>query len=165
MKALRNIAALGALAAVAGGVLAWFSDATEAAARRNRQAAEARVLRELAGVEVRAAAAAAAATAAEGDVLFCARGLAVLRGAGRGYGGSFRVAAALDANGAVKGVRVIEHRETPGFGDILSPGAAWLDSFRTGQAHAVTGATVTSTAVIAAVERLAARARDETCVR
>jgi len=159
MKALRDIAALGALAAVAGGVLAWFSDATEAAARRNRQAAEARVLRELAGVEVRAAAAAA------GDVLFCARGLAVLRGAGRGYGGSFRVAAALGANGAVKGVRVIEHRETPGFGDILSPGAAWLDSFRTGEAHAVTGATVTSTAVIAAVERLAARVRDETCVR
>lgn len=159
MKALRNIAALGALAAVAGGALAWFSDATEAAARRNRQAAEARVLRELAGVEVRAAA------AAEGDVLFCARGLAVLRGAGRGYGGSFRVAAALDANGAVKGVRVIEHRETPGFGDILSPGAVWLDSFRTGEAHAVTGATVTSTAVIAAVERLAARVRDETCVR
>lgn len=161
MKALRNIAALGALAAVAGGVLAWFSDATEAAARRNRQAAEARVLRELAGVEARAAAAAAA----EGDVLFCARGLAVLRGIGRGYGGSFRLAAALGANGAVKGVRVIEHRETPGFGDILSPGAAWLDSFRTGEAHAVTGATVTSTAVIAAVERLAARVRDETCVR
>ena len=157
MRALRNIAALGALAALAGGVLAWFSAATEAAASRNRQAAEARVLRELAGVEFVAPAA--------GDVLFCARGLVVLRGVGRGYGGLFRLAVALSADGAVQGVRVIEHRETPGFGDILSAGAPWLDSFRTGEAHAVTGATVTSTAVLRAVERLRARAREVQCVR
>lgn len=160
MKLLHGIAALGALAVLAGGVLAGFSQLTENAVQRNRQAAEARVVRELAGSDVQAA-----DVAGEDDVLFCEQGLVVLRGGGRGYGGDFRVAVAVRGDGAVAGVRVIEHRETPGFGDILESGlesgAAWLESFRAGKAHAVTGATVTSTAVIAAVERLAVRGREE----
>lgn len=160
VKALQGIAVLGALAVLAGGVLAWFSQITEDAVHRNRQAAEARVVRELAGADVEMA-----GVAGEDDVLFCKPGLVVLRGDGRGYGGAFRLAVAVRGDGAVAGVRVIEHRETPGFGDILEAGAIWLDSFRSGKVHAVTGATVTSTAVITVVERLAARGRQEVCLR
>ena len=156
MRALRSVLALTVLAAAAGGALAWFAAATSERARANRAAAEARVLRELAGVDVD--------PAAVGDVLLCADGLVVLRGAGRGYGGAMRVAVAA-RDGAVIGVRVLAHRETPGFADILAAGSAWLDSFATGEVHAVTGATVTSTAVMATVRRLAERARGETCGR
>ena len=164
VKAIQGIAVLATLAVLAGGALAWFSQTTEEAVRRNRQAAEARVVRELAGADV-AFAPATTVDAGEDVVLFCERELVVLRGGGRGYGGAFRLAVAVGADGAVAGVRVIEHRETPGFGDILEAGTAWLDSFRAGEPHAVTGATVTSTAVIAAVQRLAARGRQEACVR
>ena len=143
------------LGAGAGGVLAWFAEATQERVRANRQLAEARVLRELAGVDVDAA--------APGDVLLCQNGLVVLRGVGRGYGGAFRFAVAVDASGSLLGVRVLAHQETPGFGDILAPDAAWLDSFRQGEVDAVTGATVTSTAVIHAVAGLAERARAGAC--
>ncbi len=143
------------LGAGAGGLLAWFAAATQEKARANRQAAQTRVLRELAGVDVDAA--------APGDVLYCANDLVILRGVGRGYGGPFQLAVATDDSGALLGVRVLEHRETPGFGDILAPEAEWLGSFQGGEVDAVTGATVTSTAVINAVARLAERARAEAC--
>lgn len=157
MRALRSVLALTVLAAGAGAALAWFAAVTSERARANRVAAETRVLRELAGVDVD--------PAAVGDVLLCEGGLVVLRGAGRGYGGAVRVAVAV-RDGAVVGVRVLAHQETPGFADILAAGSAWLDSFATGdEVHAVTGATVTSTAVMATVRRLAERARGETCGR
>ena len=154
MRALRNVVVLTALLASVGAALAWFATVTEDAVRRNRLAAETRILRELAGVEIEAA---------EGDVLLCEDNLVILRTTGRGYGGEFRLAVALrtaDAAGdpgRVRAVRVIEHAETPGFGDILSVGAAWLESFRAGRVEAVTGATVTSQAVIDAVARTVAR--------
>lgn len=157
MKVLRNVAVLGVLAALAGGVLAWFAGATEGLVEENRRAAASRMVRELVGAPVDGA--------GQGDVFFCESGLVVLRGVGRGYGGEFRLAVAVGGDGSVKGVRVLEHRETPGFGDILAPAAAWLASFRRGEAHAVTGATITSTAVIAAVRRAAARATQEACAR
>ena len=148
-KALRNVAALVALAALAGLALAWFSALTEDEVQRNRLEAETKVLRELAGVDIDAAVA--------GDLLLCERGQVIVRGSGRGYGGEFRIVVAIGANGEVRGVRVLEHRETPGFADILDAGSDWLASFTDGDVDAVTGATVTSDAVILAVERLAAR--------
>ena len=151
MRALRNVVVLTGLLAAVGAMLAWFASSIEDRVRRNRLAAETRVLRELAGVDVDVAA---------GDLLLCDRGLAILRGTGRGYGGEFRLAVAM-RSGKVDGVRIIEHAETPGFGDILNAGSAWLDSFRGGQVDAVTGATVTSQAVIATVERTVARFKRE----
>lgn len=146
--ALHKVVVLAVLAACAGGLLAWFAAHTEDDIRHNRQAAEARVLRELAGVPVPAGA---------GDVLLCDRNLAILRNASRGYGGPVQVAVALGPNGAVAGVRVLAHAETPGFADILDAGSAWLAGFAQGSVDAVTGATVTSNAVrqavAAAVER------------
>ena len=88
----------------------------------------------------------------------------VLRADGDGYGGGFRLAVALRLDGSIKGVRVLEHAETPGFGDILNTPSEWLDSFASNDAHAVTGATITSEAVMAAVSRAVNRARlDEMC--
>lgn len=158
MRALRNIVVLTGLLATVGVALSWLASSTEDSVQRNQLAAQTRVLRELAGVDVDAA------TAETGDLLLCERGLAVLRGTGRGYGGELRLAVAMrtgSERGKVDGVRIIEHAETPGFADILHAGSAWLDSFRDGQVDAVTGATVTSQAVIATVERTAARFQRE----
>ena len=146
--ALHKVAVLAALAGLAGGALAWFAAHTEEDIRRNRQAAEARLLRELAGMPV---------PAGNGDVLLCERNLAILRSAGRGYGGPVEVAVALVPSGGIAGVRVLAHAETPGFADILDAASAWLAGFPRGDVDAVTGATVTShavrRAVAAAVER------------
>ena len=154
---LRNVAALAVLTLVAGATLAWFAQLTEDEVARNRLEAETRIFRELAGVELDAL--------GDGDLVLCERGLVVLRAAGAGYGGRFRLAVALDLDGSIKGVRVLQHAETPGFGDILNTPSAWLDSFTTGDVHAVTGATITSDAVKAAVERVVQRARlEDMCV-
>ena len=150
---LRNVAALAVLTLIAGATLAWFARLTEDEVARNRLEAETRIFRELAGVELDAL--------ADGDLVLCERGLVVLRVAGAGYGGGFRLAVALDLDGSIQGVRVLEHAETPGFGDILNTPSAWLDSFASGDVHAVTGATITSDAVKAAVERAVQRARAE----
>ena len=119
--------------------------------------AETRLLRELAGV--------ALDDVPVGDLALCQRDLVILRGEGDGYGGAFRLALAVGAirqgPPQVQGVRVIEHQETPGFGDILDAGSAWLDSFRHGKVDAVTGATVTSQAVIATVDRTLRRLERE----
>ena len=151
--ALRKVLVLAVLAALAGAALAWFAGFAAEDIRRNREAAEARALRELAGFPV-------AATA--GDLLLCDRGLAILRSTGRGYGGPLRVAVAIEADGAVAGVRVLEHAETPGFADILAAGSAWLAEFEDGGVDAVTGATVTSGALLDAVAAAIERHRTET---
>ena len=146
---LRNIAVLALLAGGAGFALTWVARVTEDDVARNRVAAETRILRELAGMDVNAP--------VDGDLVLCERGQVIVRGDGRGYGGKFRIAVAVGANGRVAGVRVIDHQETPGFGDILDAPSAWLETFTTGDVHAVTGATVTSDSVIQAVERIAGR--------
>ena len=151
IAALRNIGALVALTALAGAALAWFADFTEEDVHRNRVAAETRVFRELGRVDF--------VTLGDGDLVLCDHGLVVLRVAGRGYGGEFRLAVALGLDGSVTGVRVLEHAETPGFSDILAADAPWLESFTTGDVHAVSGATVTSAAVMAAVGRAVERVR------
>ena len=169
---LRNVAALAALTLLAGTVLAWFAQVTEDEVASNRLEAELRILRELVGVEVGAGVGApwrvrqrrADGALRDADLVLCERGLVVLRGAGDGYGGGFRLAVALNLDGAIKGVRVLEHAETPGFGDILNTPSEWLDSFTRSDVHAVTGATITSEAVMAAVSRAVNRTRlDEMC--
>lgn len=146
--ALQKVVVLVALAGLAGGALAWFAAHTDEDIRRNRQAAEVRILRELAGVPV---------PVGSSDVLLCQPNLAILRQAGGGYGGPLEVAVALVPGGEIAGVRVLAHAETPGFADILDAASAWLAGFPGGDVDAVTGATVTSNAVrqavAAAVER------------
>ena len=169
---LRNVAALAVLTLFAGAVLAWFAEVTKDEVAGNRLEAETRVLRELIGVETgagdrapwRARQGRPYGALGDADVVLCERDLVVLRVAGSGYGGGFRLAAALNLDGSIKGVRVLDHAETPGFSDILSTPSAWLDSFTTGDVHAVTGATITSEAVMATVERVVQTARlEEMC--
>lgn len=47
-----------------------------------------------------------------------------------GYAGPIRILVGIDAGGAVTGVRVLEHRETPGLGDgIETPRSDWVLQF------------------------------------
>ena len=75
------------------------------------------------------------------------------------------------ATGRISGVRVIDHRETPGLGDLIEirkspwirqfdgtslddpPGSGWAVTQEGGRFDALTGATVTPRAVIGAVHR------------
>jgi electron transport complex protein RnfG len=87
----------------------------------------------------------------------------------RGYGGAIRLQVAVTPDGKVIGVRVLEHRETPGVGDrVEADRSDWLEQFmgRTlgnppdsrwalrrdgGDYDQLSGATVTSRAVTVAV--------------
>lgn len=88
-----------------------------------------------------------------------------------GYVGDIRLLVAVDADGRIIGVRVAEHRETPGIGDEIEPRRSdWLLGFPGrsaedppaggwrfrkdgGEFDAITGATITSRAVVAAIGR------------
>ena len=99
------------------------------------------------------------------------RTLAVLLGAVApdGYSGAIRLLIAIGADGRVLGVRVLEHRETPGLGDFIEarrsdwihrfagrsladpPPAGWKVCKDGGEFDQFTGATVTPRAVVGAV--------------
>jgi Na+-translocating ferredoxin:NAD+ oxidoreductase subunit G len=86
-----------------------------------------------------------------------------------GYGGAINLVIGIDVDGAVTGVRVTAHRETPGLGDyIVRSKSAWIEQFvgksltapeakhwkvtkDGGQFDARAGATITPRAVVKAV--------------
>jgi len=86
-----------------------------------------------------------------------------------GYAGRIRLLVAVGVDGEVKGVRVAEHRETPGLGDRIearksgwilgfrglrsdeTPTGAWTLDRDGGAFDRLTGATITSRAVLGAV--------------
>lgn len=86
-----------------------------------------------------------------------------------GYSGAIRLLVAISAEGRVLGVRVLEHRETPGLGDFIDtrrsdwihgfagrslgepPAAGWQVRKDGGEFDQFTGATVTPRAVVRAV--------------
>jgi len=88
-----------------------------------------------------------------------------------GYSGDIRLLLAVDIEGTVLGVRVLEHRETPGLGDKIERSKTdWLEQFEGKSLHApspgdwapdrrdgtfdtLTSATITSAAVIDAIKR------------
>jgi electron transport complex protein RnfG len=88
-----------------------------------------------------------------------------------GYAGPIRLLIGIDADGRVAGVRIVEHRETPGLGDwIEKTRSDWIDSFTGrslddpardrwkvqrdgGEFDQFAGATVTPRAVVQAVRR------------
>lgn len=90
----------------------------------------------------------------------------------QGYSGEIRLLAAMEPDGSLIGVRVLEHRETPGLGDQIEtrrsdwirqfegrslgapPADAWAPDRRGGSFDTLSSATITSAAVIDAVERL-----------
>ena len=88
-----------------------------------------------------------------------------------GYAGPIQLLVGIDAGGRVTGVRVVEHRETPGLGDLIEADrSAWIDRFRGsgigapplsrwrvrrdgGDFDQFAGATITPRAVVQAVRR------------
>ena len=79
-----------------------------------------------------------------------------------GYNGNIRLLTAYDISGRVLAVRITDHRETPGLGDAID--RDWIETFTGRQAagtewalapegdfDAITGATITSRAVVRAV--------------
>ena len=164
LPALRSIAVVVALALCAGAVIGWFAGLVEERAERNRRFAETQVLRDM--VLSVGEMSADFEAKAQGDLLLCRPGFAILRGLGDGYGGELRIAVAFGDDKRVQGVRVLAHGETPGFADILDADSAWLAGFSTapGDVHAVTGATVTSQAVIDAVARVVERSDLRECL-
>jgi len=86
-----------------------------------------------------------------------------------GYAGPIRVLIGIDAHGAVTGVRILEHEETPGLGDgIEASRSDWLEQFPGrslgdpplgswsvradgGRFDQLTGATITPRAVVGAI--------------
>jgi len=86
-----------------------------------------------------------------------------------GYSGTIQLLIGISADGEVTGVRALKHRETPGIGDKIElsrsnwilgfnsqslerlPASRWRTKRTGGHFDAMTGATITSSAVIAAV--------------
>jgi electron transport complex protein RnfG len=88
-----------------------------------------------------------------------------------GYSGAIRLVVGIERDGTLTGVRVLEHRETPGLGDKIERRKSdWIDAFRgrsledpapegwtvktpTAAFDAFTGATITPRAVVRGVRR------------
>ncbi|MFK7861923.1 MAG: RnfABCDGE type electron transport complex subunit G [Granulosicoccus sp.] len=88
-----------------------------------------------------------------------------------GYSGPIRLLLGLHADGSIIAARVIEHRETPGLGDAIEHRKSnWINQFESrsiasaephhwqlktngGQYDGLTGATITSRAVLQAIHR------------
>ncbi len=86
-----------------------------------------------------------------------------------GYSGAIELLVGVDVNGAVTGVHVLEHRETPGLGDLVETGKSeWAQQFEGrslgnpaaagwavrrdgGEFDQLTGATITPRAIVKAV--------------
>ncbi len=88
-----------------------------------------------------------------------------------GYSGKIRLIVAIDADATISGVRVIQHKETPGLGDYIDIAkGSWIKIFE-GASHAqyaeadwqvkkddgqfdyMTGATITPRAIVKAVHK------------
>lgn len=104
-----------------------------------------------------------------GNVWHLCDGLALVRGETRGYGGPVHLLAALklqeDENQTdlivVRGLVVTRHQETPGIADFINqPEHSWLKGFinldadQIDQVDAVTGATITSRAILQGLNAL-----------
>lgn len=88
----------------------------------------------------------------------------VLRMEPNGYGGAIKMLIGIDAEGKVKGISILEHSETPGFGanatkddfksqfiDKSAPLSVAKSNPGDNEIQAITGATITSTAITDAV--------------
>ena len=91
---------------------------------------------------------------------------------GSGYSGYMRIIVGIDPNGVIKGVRILEHQETPGLGSKVNEvrkgdkGPYFLEQFKGKNAKtvavrkdidAVTGATISSKAVTDAIRDTVAK--------
>lgn len=88
----------------------------------------------------------------------------VLRAEPNGYGGAIKLLIGMDQDGVVKGISILEHSETPGFGanadndyfkdqfiDKIAPLSVSKSASSEDEIQAITGATITSSAITDAV--------------
>lgn len=81
-----------------------------------------------------------------------------------GYGGAIKLLIGINSEGVVKGISILEHSETPGFGanaekksfkdqfiDKVAPLKVSKNNLSEDEIEAITGATITSTAITEAV--------------
>ena len=145
---VRQILACSAIAGVAALVLAGTHELTAERIDANRSAAERERIAALITMELP-------------DGMLQWRGGELIVGAERvrretvrGYGGAMTVLVGLSGN-RISGVAVAGHTETPGLGDFFDyDGGAWLGELATAYPvpiDAVTGATITSDAIVLAV--------------
>ena len=84
------------------------------------------------------------------DIL-CEKDAVLVQISEKGYGGAINLAI-LFKSGNLSGVRAIAHKETPGFDRILKP-ENWIGKFGSANSiDAVTGATITSEAVLRGIK-------------
>lgn len=136
---IRTICLLTFVAVLAAALLAYVNHLTRDSIAANRSAHANQQLRDLVH------------TLDENGL--CDAGIHVLEIQAKGYGGNIQVAVVYQHDDLL-GVRVLTHSETPGYSDILEP-TDWIGSFGkrpSNEIDAVTRATITSKAILRAVE-------------
>ena len=136
---VRGLVMITVLTVVLAGALVSIRHATRERAEENRAKAEWALARQLTGVtDLRGP--------WQGDTVVLTYSRTLYRSRVRGYGGDIHFIAVFDDDELV-GVRVTRHTETPGIADFLN---SQLDTVDT-----VTGATITSRALIRGLNALA----------
>ena len=151
MKSLVPILVLAGVAAILGSLLATTAHFTTPRIEENRVRAEATELNEL---WILLNARINELDLSETQLESCSYLIELPKVTTRGYGGNMTIAMAYLGSSLV-GVRVISHRETPGFADALDP-SDWISSFGarpTADIDVVSRATITTRTVLDAVRQ------------
>lgn len=151
MKSLVPVLILSLVAAILGGLLATTAHFTTSKIEENRIRAEETELKELwvllnARIEE--------LSVSQSQLESCRYQIELPKVTARGYGGDMTIAMAF-LGSSLAGVRVISHRETPGFADSLHP-TDWISLFgaqSTDSIDVVSRATITTQAVLDTVKQ------------
>ncbi|MXZ43893.1 MAG: FMN-binding protein [Gammaproteobacteria bacterium] len=136
---MKAIAKLTLLALISGCLLAILHSLTTDRINQNQRDAEAEVLADLVDTT--------------DPELLREQGIELITLDVGGYGGTMKVVVAWQDD-ELLGVRAVSHGETPGFSDTLHP-SAWIGQYGNVPVEdidAVTGATITTTAVIRTIQ-------------
>lgn len=136
---MKEIITLTLLALIAGCLLASLHIVTQDRIDQNQRNAEAEVLAGLVDTSV--------------PELLREQGIELVNIETKGYGGKMKIVVAFRKE-EILGVRVLSHGETPGFSNVLKP-TEWINQFAERPVEhidAVSGATITTTAVRRAVQ-------------
>ncbi|MCY3858955.1 MAG: FMN-binding protein [Gammaproteobacteria bacterium] len=164
MKSLLPILVLTVVAAILGSLLATTAHYTTPKIEENRIRAEETELKEL---WVLLNARIVELDLSQRQLESCSYQIELAKVTTRGYGGDMTIAMAYLGSSLV-GVRVISHRETPGFAEALNP-SDWISTFGerpTAAIDVVSRATITTRTVLDTVRRREAQQIDliEACL-
>lgn len=166
-ETLRFAFILGLIALSAGGLLAVVNAVTAPRIAAQAELEEQAALKELLPE------AAAFTPVFRGDAVFFYKGLdkngkllgVLFKAAGKGYSGMIETMVCMDTQAGIKAIKVLNQNETPGLGSKIA-GSSFAAGFRGIEAggiagvQAITGATISSRAVISSVGLKAAEVRE-----